>query len=139
MSRWLRLWCAHCCVNIYFILAFVQNFSHFYSQPLETLEWRLFIKISVHLQMSIYPFTWTHVAGPIPYLSRNFEHPKCWASEVPHPGCLILNCPTIQTVDIFFSLVWEPTCPFCLLNLCFDFFKSFTVLIMTKYWVLDNM
>ena len=29
----------HFCSNIYFILAFVQNFNHFDSQPLQTLEW----------------------------------------------------------------------------------------------------
>ena len=55
---------------------------------------------------------------------------KCWKNEVPHPSSPISNCPTIQTVGIFFPLVREPTCPPYLLNLFFDIFKSFPVFII---------
>ena len=65
---------------------------------------RIVCKISVQLQASIQPFIWARVAGPTSYLSDNFEVPKCWTSEVPHPSCPISNLPTIQTVDIFFHL-----------------------------------
>ena len=55
--------------------------------------------------------------------------------EVPHPSSPISNCPTIQTVDIFFPLVREPTCPSYLLNLFVDNFKSFTMFInLTIGW-----
>ena len=65
---------------------------------------KIVCKISVQLQASIQPFIWARVAGPTSYLSDNFEVPKCWTSEVPHPSCPISNFPTIQTVDIFFHL-----------------------------------
>ena len=126
------IWCA-------IWLAFVQNFNHFDSQPLENVEWRLFLKISVLLQASIQPFVCDCVAGTTSYLSENFELPKCWASEVQHPSCPISNFPTIQTVDIFFSLVREPACPPYLLNLFFDIFKSFPLFIVIEFWVLANM
>ena len=116
--------------KIYFVLAFVQNFNHFGFQGLETLEWRLFLKIFVHLQASIWPFTWAHITGLASYLSENFKLPKCWTSEVPHSSSPISNCPTIQTVDIFFPLVREPICPPYPLNLFFDIFKSFPVFII---------
>ena len=133
------IWCAHFCAEIYFILAFVQNLNHFDCQLLETLEWRLFLTFSAHLQVSIQPFTWARVAGPTSYLSENFELPKCWTSEVPHPSCPISNCPTTQTVDIFFSLVRESACPPYLLQLFFGIFKSSPLFIMTEFSVLANM
>ena len=105
MLAW--IWCAHFCAKIYFILTFLQNLNHFDCQLLEILEWRLCLKFSAHLQASIQPFTWARVAGPTSYLSQNFELPKCWTSEVPHPNCPISNCPTTQTVDIGVSL-WLP-------------------------------
>ena len=74
------IWCA-------VWLAFVQNFNHFDSQPLENLEWRLLLKITALLQASIQPFIWARVAGPTSYLSENFEFPRCWTSEVQHPSC----------------------------------------------------
>ena len=111
---------------------------HSVSFLLKTLEWRLFLKIFVNL--CVYkPFTWVHVARPTSYLSKNFGRPKCWSSEVPYQSCPISNCPTFQTVDIFFSLVREPTCPSYLLNLFYDIFKSFLTFIMTEFRVLDNM
>ena len=134
-----KSWCAHFCAKIYFIIAFIRNVNHLDSQLLETLEWRLFLKISVHLQASIQPFTWARDAGPTPYLSEYFELPKCWTSEVPLPSCPISNFPTIQTVDIFFAHVREPVCPPYLLNLFFDIFKSFPLFITIEFWVLANM
>ena len=134
MLAW--IWRPHFCAKIYFILAFVQNLNHFDCQLLETLEWRLFLTFSAHLQVSIQPFTWARVAGPTSYLSENFELPKCWTSEVPHPSYEISNCSTIQIVDIFFSLAREPTCPPYLLNLFFDIFKSFPLFTMIEFWVL---
>ena len=111
---------------------------HSVSFLLKTLEWRLFLKIFVNL--CVYkPFAWVHVARPTSYLSKNFGRPKCWSSEVPYQSCPISNCPTFQTVDIFFSLVREPTCPSYLLNLFYDIFKSFLTFIMTEFRVLDNM
>ena len=127
-------WCADFCAKSYFILAFVKSFNHFDSQPLETLERRMFLKISVYLQASIEPFTWTFVAAPASYLCENVELPKYWKNEVPHPSSPISNCPTIQTVDIFFQLVREPVCPPYLLNLFFDIFKSFIVFIILSIW-----
>ena len=140
---------------------------HSVSFLLKTLEWRLFLKIFVNLCvymclcvyiflyyiclymfilsiyvyvfLYIYVFTWVHVARPTSYLSKNFGRPKCWSSEVPYQSCPISNCPTFQTVDIFFSLVREPTCPSYLLNLFYDIFKSFLTFIMTEFRVLDNM
>ena len=63
-------------------------------------------------------------------LSENFELLKCWINEVPHPSSPISNCPTIQTVGIFFPLVQEPTCLPYLSNLFFDIFKSLPVFII---------
>ena len=96
----------------------------------------MFLKISVNLRSSIQPFTWAAVAGHTSYLSENFELPKCWTNEVPHPSCPISNCSTIQIADIFFSLVQEPACPPYLLNLFFDIFKSFPLFTMIEFWVL---
>ena len=92
------------------VLIFVQKFTPYWldSQPVQTLEWKLFLKISVHLQASTWPFIWAHVAGPTSYLSENLELPKCWTSEAPHPNCLISNCSTFQTLDIFFHLYENP-------------------------------
>ena len=127
------IWCA-------IWLAFVQKFNHFDSQLLETLELKLFLKISVHLQASMQPFIWARVASPTSYLSKNFELLKCWKSEVQHPSCSVPNFPTIQTVDInIFLLVLERTCPPYLLNLFFDIFKSFPLFIMIEFWVLASM
>ena len=55
--------------------------------------------------------------GPTSYLFENFGLPKCWTSEAQHPSCPMSNCPTLQTVDIFFSVVREPTPQPYLLNL----------------------
>ena len=76
------------------------------------------------------------IAGPTSYLSENFELPKCWTSEVPHPRCPISNCFTIQIADTFFSLVREPTCLPYILNLFFDIFRSFPLFTMIEFWVL---
>ena len=46
----------------------------------------------------------TCVLGPLSYLSKNLELPKCWQVKS-------------QTVDISLSLLWEPTCLPYLLNL----------------------
>ena len=100
---------------------------------------RLFLRIFVHLKVSMQPFIWVHVVGPTSYLSKNFKLPKFWTSEVQHPSCPILNFLTIQTVDIFFSLIREPACPPYLLNLLFDIFQPFLLLIMIEYRVLANM
>ena len=93
----------------------------------------LLLKISVHFQASIQPFTWAVVAGPTFYLSENFELLKCWTNEVPHPSCPISNCSTIQIVDIFFSLVRELACPPYLLNLFFHIFKFFPMFAMIEF------
>ena len=50
-----------------------------------------------------------------------------------------IKFPTIQMVDIFFSLVWQPACLPYPLNLFFDIFKSFPLFIMIEFWVLANM
>ena len=78
-----------------------------------------------------------HVQGSSPYLTENFKLPNCWASEVPHLSCPISDCPAFQTVDIYFSLAREPTCPPYLVNLFFDIFKSFPVLLWLnfEYWI----
>ena len=77
------------------------------------------------------------VAGSTSYLSENVELPKCWTSEVPYPSCPISNCPTIQTVDIFYSLVRESTCPPYLLSLFFDFSNLFPCFLRLnfEYWI----
>ena len=43
--------------------------------------------------------------GPTSYLFENFGFPKFWTSEAQHPSCPMSNCPTLQAVDIFFSVV----------------------------------
>ena len=58
------IWWAHFCVKISFILAFVQNFNHFHSQPLETIERR---------SLYIYRRLYSHLYGPM--------------SQVLHPTC----------------------------------------------------
>ena len=74
-----------------------------------------------------------HVEGPTSYIFENFELPKFWTSEVPHPSCPISNCSTIHIVDIFFSLVRELACLSYLLNLYFDTFKFFPLFTMTEF------
>ena len=51
---------------------------------------------------------WAHVAVPTFYLSKSFELPKYWKSEIPHPSCPASNCSTFQMVDIFFHLYENP-------------------------------
>ena len=58
------IWWAHFCVKIFFILGFVQNFNHFHSQPLETIERR---------SLYIYRRLYSHLYGPM--------------SQVLHPTC----------------------------------------------------
>ena len=71
----------------------------------------------------VQPFLRAHVAGPIFYMSQNFKLPKYWASEVPLPSCPISNCPTFQTVNIYFFT----TSTHLSAILVFNIFKSFPV------------
>ena len=81
------------------------------------------MKISIHLQASIQPFIWAHVAGPTSYMSKNVKLPKCWTSEVLHLSCPISNCPIFQTVGIFIycTRTYLSAIP------VFDIFKFFPV------------
>ena len=126
------IWCATW-------LAFVQNFNHFDFQPLETLEWRLFLKISVYLQASLQPFIWARVAGPKSYLSEKFRTSKIldkWS-------------PTSKLSDINFSHYPDGryisfTCTRTCLSATpikpvFWYLQIFFLGYMIEFWVLANM
>ena len=70
-------------------------------------------------------------------LVQNFELPKCWTSEVPYSSHPISNYPTIQTVDIFYSLVRESICPPYLWSLFFNSSNLFPCLLWLnfEYWI----
>ena len=124
----------HFCSNIYFILAFVQNFNHFDSQPLQTLEW-IFVAKDFCTFAGIY-------VGPC-YMSyilfrkfRTSEMLDKWNPTSKLSGIKLCQVPDGQYI---FSLARESTCPPYLLKLCFYIFKSFPMFIMIEFWVLNYM
>ena len=77
----------------------------------------MFLKISVHLQASIHPFTWTVVTGPTSYLSKNFELPNVGQVKSHIQAVRDQIVPLSRLSIYFFSLAGEAACPPYLLNL----------------------
>ena len=122
------IWCAHFCVKLYFILAFVQKFNHFDSQPLETVERRF---------LHIYRCLYSHLYGPMLHV-LHLTCPKISnfrTSEASHPSCPISNCSTFQTFDIYFCSLYEnPT----VRHTCFWYLQIFSHVFPWpnfKYWI----
>ena len=133
-----QILCAHFCENIYFILVFVQNLNHFWFSTFRNFWMKIVSKdFCAFIGISIRPFTWARLAGPTSCLSDNLELPKCWTGEFPHRSCPISNCPTVQTFDIFFSVVWELACPLYLLILFLisSNLSSCLLWLNSEYWL----
>ena len=104
------------------MLAFVQIFNHCDSQPLETLEWWLFLKTYVHLQASM---------SQVLHLSC----PKI--SNFGTDGQLKSHIQADQYQIVPHSRQSKPTYLLYLLNLFFYIFKSFSVLLWVNFehWI----
>ena len=103
----------HFCSNIYFILAFVQNFNHFDSQPLQTLEW-IFVSKDFCTFAGIYvgPCRMSYILLPKISNFRNVGQVKSHIQAARYQ-----TVPSFRR-SIYFFLARESTCPPYLLNLC---------------------
>ena len=123
----------HFCSNIYFILAFVQNFNHFDSQPLQTLEWIDSKDFCTFAGIYVGPCRMSYILLPKISNFRNVGQVKSHIQAARYQ-----TVPSFRR-SIYFFLARESTCPPYLLNLCFDIFKSFPMFIVIEFWVLNNM
>ena len=133
-----KIWCAHFCAKIYFILALVQNFrfwfSSFRNSWMKIISKDLCTFTSLFIAIYMGPCRKSYIL-----LVRKF-----WTSEILDKWSPRSNLSDIKLSHIpngqyiFFTCTRTHLSPY-LFNLFFDILKSFPIFVIIELWVLDIM